>query len=533
MLNHDIAPGDAARRTTSAGQPGPCRTMRRRTFLGGLLAALLIFSAPAGMSAVFAAMGADEPVAPPETAEAKAVDALVAAAMKPWKGDFDEMVKRRVIRVLTTYNRINYFTDKYRERGITYDAMKIFEDGLNKKLGLKMLDRVHVVFLPVSRDKLISGLEEGIGDIAAANLTITDERLEHVDFSTPFSDKVKEVLVTGPGAPPVATIEDLSGKEVVVRQSSSYYESLLALNARFKSEGKPEVQITIADEDLEDDAIAEMVNADLFPAMIMDDHKAKLWSKVFSKITVHSDIVLREGGRIAWAFRKDSPKLMAVINDFVVKHKVGSSLTNQLIKRYLVSTSFVKNANADAERKKFEQTVDLFRKYSDQYHFDWLMMIAQGYQESRLDQGAKSAVGAVGIMQVMPKTAAGNPINIPNVAVTDRNIEAGIKYMRFMVDQYFDDPAINEVNRHLFAFAAYNCGPNRVDRLRKKAAAQGFDPNKWFNNVEVLVARSVGQETINYVGNIFKYYIAYKRIEDLRLARETAKQEALQQGQTP
>jgi membrane-bound lytic murein transglycosylase MltF len=307
----------------------------------------------------------------------------------------------------------------------------------------------------------------------------------------------------------------------------------LVLNAHFKSEGKPEVQITIADEDLEDDAIAEMVNADLFPAMIMDDHKAKLWSKVFSKITVHSDIVLREGGRIAWAIRKDSPKLMAVINAFVVKHKVGSSLTNQLIKRYLVSTQFVKDANAEAERKKFENVVELFRKYSDEYHFDWLMMIAQGYQESRLDQGAKSTVGAVGIMQVMPKTAAGNPINISNVTVTDRNIEAGIKYMRFMVDQYFDDPAINEVNRHLFAFAAYNCGPNRIDRLRKKAAEQGFDPNKWFNNVEVLVARAVGQETINYVSNIFKYYIAYKRIEDLRLARETAKQETLQQEQTP
>jgi membrane-bound lytic murein transglycosylase MltF len=503
---------------------------RRFGKLGSLLAALMLALTLGATPAAFAAMGADETTAPTESAEQKAVDALIEAALKPWKGDFDGMVKRRMIRVLVTYNRVLYFTDKYRQRGITYDAMKIFEDELNKKLNLKLLDRVHVVFVPVSRDKLVSGIEEGIGDIAAANLTITPDRLEIVDFSSPFADTVKEVLITAPGSPPIATIDDLSGQEVAVRKSSSYYESLLALNERFKAAGKPEVQITLADEDLEDDAIAEMVNAGLFPAMIMDLHKARLWSKIFTKMTVHPDIVLREGGQIAWAIRKDSPKLMAVINDFVVKHKVGSSATNQLIKRYLGSTKFVNDANAASERKKFDEMVGLFHKYSEEYHFDWLMMIAQGYQESGLDQGARNPSGAVGIMQVLPTTAAGNPINIPDITVADHNIEAGVKYMRFMVDQYFDDPAINEVNRHLFAFAGYNCGPNRIDRLRKKAAAQGLDPNKWFNNVEVMVAQAVGQETVNYVGNIFKYYVAYKRIEDQRLASEQAKQ-AIQQEQ--
>ncbi|MGH6940375.1 transglycosylase SLT domain-containing protein [Hypericibacter sp.] len=500
--------------------------------VGGLFAALLLALTLGCTPAAFAAMGTDETTAPPESAEQKAVDALIEVALKPWKGDFDGMVQRRMVRVLVTYNRIFYFTDKYRQRGITYDAMKVFEDELNKKLGLKLLDRVHVVFVPVSRDKLISGVDEGIGDIAAANLTITPERLKIVDFSTPFADTVKEILITAPGSPPIATIDDLSGQEVAVRKSSSYYESLMALNERFKAAGKPEVQITLADEDLEDDAIAEMVNAGLFPAMIMDLHKANLWTKIFTKMTVHPDIVLRDGGQIAWAIRKDSPKLMAVINDFVVKHKVGSSATNQLIKRYLGSTKFVNDANAEAERKKFDEMVGLFHKYSDEYHFDWLMMIAQGYQESGLNQAARNPSGAVGIMQVLPTTAAGNPINIPDITIADRNIEAGVKYMRFMVDQYFDDPAINEVNRHLFAFAGYNCGPNRIDRLRKKAAAQGLDPNKWFNNVEVMVAQAVGQETVNYVGNIFKYYIAYKRIEDQRIARDQAKQ-TLQQGTSP
>jgi membrane-bound lytic murein transglycosylase MltF len=159
------------------------------------------------------------------------------------------------------------------------------------------------------------------------------------------------------------------------------------------------------------------------------------------------------------------------------------------------------------------------------------MMIAQGYQESKLDQTTKSPVGAIGIMQVMPKTAARDPINIRNVTVADHNIEAGIKYMRFMVDEYFNDPAIDDVDRHLFAFAAYNCGPNRIDRLRKKAARQGLDPNKWFNNVEVLVSQEVGRETVDYVANVFKYYVAYKRIEDQRQATEAAERQLMEQEQ--
>jgi membrane-bound lytic murein transglycosylase MltF len=508
--------------------------MPRQGAFGGAMAALLVgfmILTATLVPTARASQGVDETTAPAESAQQKSADALVQAALKPWKGDFDGMVKRRMIRVLTTYNRVYYFTDKYRERGFTYESMKLFEDELNKKLGLKGFNRVNVIFLPVSRDKLISGVEEGIGDIAAANLTITDERLKHVDFSTPFYDKTKEIVITGPDSPPIASVEDLAGREIAVRQSSSYYESLIALNQRFKEEGKPEIQITLADENLEDDAIAEMVNAGLYPAMIMDDHKAKLWAKVFPKLNVHFDVVVREGGRIAWAIRKDSPKLMAVIDEFVVDHKVGTSLTNQLIKRYLQSTKFVTNANAEAERKKFEEMVGLFRKYSDEYGFDWLMMIAQGYQESKLDQSARNPSGAVGIMQVLPTTAANSPVNIPDVTVPDRNIEAGIKYMRFMVDEYFNDPAISVVSRHLFAFAAYNCGPNRVDRLRKKAAEQGLDPNKWFNNVEVMVSQAVGPETVNYVSNIFKYYVAYKRIEDQRLAREQAKQQLMQQGQ--
>jgi membrane-bound lytic murein transglycosylase MltF len=138
------------------------------------------------------------------------------------------------------------------------------------------------------------------------------------------------------------------------------------------------------------------------------------------------------------------------------------------------------------------------------------MVAAQGYQESLLDQDKKSRVGAVGIMQVIPKLAAANPIDIPNVSNADGNIQAGCKMLRNITDTYFNDPGINPLNKTLFTFASYNAGPNKIVALRKKAQDDGLDPNKWFGNVELEVAKAVGEETVNYVSNIYKYYVAYK-----------------------
>jgi membrane-bound lytic murein transglycosylase MltF len=228
--------------------------------------------------------------------------------------------------------------------------------------------------------------------------------------------------------------------------------------------------------------------------------------------------------QVGWAFRKNSPELGEALNSFVKRHKVGSRLTNILINRYLKSTRYVKNTLAGAERKKYRNTVALFKKFGDQFGFDWLLLVAQGYQESGLRQDAKSAVGAVGIMQVLPSTAKNSPVSINNFHEVEGNIHAGVKYLRYMVDSYFNDPAISKVDQHLFAFAGYNAGPNRIARLREKAAQQGLDANKSFNNVEIIVTKHVGTEPVHYVRNIFKYYIAYRRIEDERTERQSVRE---------
>jgi len=441
-----------------------------------------------------------------------------------WLGDFDAMAQRHRVRVLVTYSKTFFFLDRGRQRGLSHDLLKEFEKFINKKLKTKTL-KVQVVFIPVRRDQLIPGLVEGLGDLAVANLTITPQRRRQVDFSNPLRKGVKELIVTGPAAPPIVGLEDLAGKEIHVRKSSSYYESLTQLNEEFDRNGKSQMKLVPAAETFEDEDLLEMVNAGLIPMIVMDSHKARFWTQIFDRIRVHSDIAVRSGGKIAWAFRKNSPQLKAVVNQFVKGHKKGSLIGNMLLKRYLKSTKYVKNSISNAELRKFRQMDELFKQYAEQYDFDYLMMAAQAYQESGLDQSKKSPAGAIGVMQILPSTAADPNVNIVEIQKLENNIHAGAKYMRFIVNRYFQDEPMDDVNKMLFAIASYNAGPAKVNMLRKKAAAMGLNPNVWFHNVELAAAKVTGRETVQYVSNIYKYYLAYRMITEQRRQKNKLMQE--------
>jgi membrane-bound lytic murein transglycosylase MltF len=455
----------------------------------------------------------------PEHLDGALPDEDEGALLRPFRGDLDAMVKRRFVRVLCSFNRTNYFLDKAEQRGVTYEAGKAFEKFLNDRLNMKTV-AVHVAFIPVRHDQLFSGLAAGLGDIAAANLTITQERAKSATFSTPWASDVREVLVLAPGVPPVATPEELSGREVHVRKSSSYFESLVELNSRLKAAGRPPVRIVEADEQLEEDDLLEMVNASLIPATVVDNHIADLWSTLFTQMNVQRDVVLRSGGEIAWAVRKDAPQLLEAVNAFIAANSKGSATYNILVRKYFQNTKWVKNARANADVARFQKTVDFFKRYGDKYDFPWLLLAAQAYQESGIDQTRVSPVGAVGVMQIKPSTAEGPPVFIKGVqGSADRNIEAGAKYLRFIEDQLKDEGGVDRINRGLFAFAAYNAGPARISRLRRMAEQRGLDPNKWFGNVEMIAARDIGQETVRYVANIYKYYVSYTFILQQMQAR--------------
>jgi membrane-bound lytic murein transglycosylase MltF len=444
---------------------------------------------------------------------------------KPWTGDLDGMIERRVIRVLTVNSKTFYFHDKGTLRGTAVDYFRLFEEDLNKKLAaakkLKNKNlKVRVVFIPLRRDQLLPALAAGKGDIAAANLTITPERRKLVDFTVAGMSDVREVVVTGPASPAVAGLDDLSGKEVFVRKSSSYYEGLVALNKKFAAAGKRPVSLKESPETLEDEDLLEMLNAGLVSMIVVDSHKATFWKQVFPKLTVHENISVRDGGEIAWALRKGSPQLKEALDDFITLNKAGTAIGNQVLTRYLKNVKYVKDAGSEAERKKFTALIQYFQKYGDKYDVDWVLMGAQGYQESQLNQNAKSPVGAIGVMQVMPATA--KDMNVGDITQTEANIHAGIKYMRWMIDQYYGKEPMTKLDKALFAFASYNAGAGRVAQLRSEAAKRGLDPNVWFQNVEYVAAEKIGQETVTYVSNIYKYYIAYRLIMESRAAQKEA-----------
>jgi membrane-bound lytic murein transglycosylase MltF len=447
--------------------------------------------------------GAQQPQAP-AAPTAAAPNEPVATV---WTGDLDGMVKRRMIRVLVPYSKTHYFIDRGVQRGVTHDALKQFEEEFNTRRKTGNL-RVHVVFLPTSRDRLQAALLEGRGDIVAANVTQTPGREEAADFILPTYSDVKQLVVTGPGAPAVATVDDLAGQAVHVRQGSTYRESLDALSATLKQKGKAPVDVKFLPDNLEDEDILEMVNAGLIKISVVDDHIANFWKQIFTGIVVHDDVAVRTGGIVAMALRKGSPQLKAELDAFVKTHGKGTAFGNVTLRKYLQNVRYAKGATSDAEIRKFNQIVQFFQKYGDKYDVDWLLMAAQGYQESGLDQNVKSKVGAIGVMQVMPPT--GKDMNVGDISQLEPNIHAGVKYVRFVIDQYFKDEQMDRLNKGLFAFASYNAGPGRVRQLRAEAQKTGLDPNVWFNNVERVAARRIGRETVQYVSNIYKYYVAYQ-----------------------
>jgi membrane-bound lytic murein transglycosylase MltF len=379
--------------------------------------------------------------------------------------------------------------------------------------------------VPETRDVLLSGVAKGLGDIAAGDITVTEERLKMVDFVSPNEiSRTSEILLTGPKSPAVAKIEDLSGKTIHVRKSTSYFESLMSLNNRLKQERKPKIKIVLVPDTLEDEDLMEMLNVGLFEFLIVDNRIAQLWAHVLPNIRLREDIVFRSGGKIGWVIRKNSPKLEAEIMDFYRNYLKKYGVLESRQAQYLKRIKQIKDPTGTAEWKRFEQTIGLFEKYGGKYRFDPLMLAAQGYQESTLDQNKRSPVGAIGIMQIMPRTGAS--LNVGDIKLAEPNIHAGAKYMDSLMSIYFRDTKFSDQERTLFAFASYNAGPGKILKMRKLAEKRGLDPNKWFNNVELVTAEKIGLQTTTYVRNIYKYYVAYvlthKAQEDRRKVREHA-----------
>lgn len=462
-----------------------------------------------------------EPEPQPDAAIENVLPEKLLPLAEPWFGDLDGMAERRVIRALVVSGGPQFFYYRGKPRGVMSELLQRYQTDLNNQLG-RGLDAVEVVPMPGSRDRLLDELVAGRADLVAADLTVTEERFAKVDFSIPIMRGVDEFVVFGPGhGKNIKGLDDLAGRSLYVRASSSYYEHLARLNDDFRLRGLEPLRIDAANEFLRTLDIVDMVNAGLVSGTVLDSYKAKNLAGVFSDLQVREDLVVNSGGTIAWAFRKDSPLLAETVNKFLREHRQGTLIGNVLIKRYVENVDWVINATSDSEIERVRPILELFRASAAESGFDPLMLVAQAYQESGLDHEKRSSAGAEGIMQIKPSTAADKNVGIPDISTVADNIRAGARYMRFLEDRYFSSGDMNELEQWLFALAAYNAGPAKIQRIRNRATAEGRDPNRWLDNVELVAARQIGRETVRYVRNIFKYYVAYRLAWERRELRQS------------
>ena len=431
----------------------------------------------------------------------------------PYTGDLDVIKEKNLLRVLVSADLGFYHIEGGTPKGIGAELLAHFEKDLRR-----IKPKINVQIIPLARDQLIPALNKGSGDLIVANLTMTDKRKEKVDFSSPILSGIQEWVVTNKKTPAITKPEQLSGKEIWVRASSSYFESIQVLNQSLNKKGLPPVIVHFVEETLQDYELVGMLNNGYVKAIVLDSHKASLWLKVMDDIRVHKKVPLRKSGKIGWAMRKDSPQLKAVVNKFIKKSRSGTLLGNVIYGKYIDNTNWLNKALNPKKIAQLEKLSALFSRYGEKYDFDYLLIAALAYKESGFNNNLVGSQGAVGIMQVLPSTARDPNINIKNVRQLENNIHAGVKYLAFLRRQYFNDKTISAENKIYFTLAAYNAGPGNVERIRKLAARQGYNPNVWFNNVEVVMRKNI-RATVGYVTTINRYYVIYKQLEKLDRAK--------------
>ncbi|WP_220720928.1 transglycosylase SLT domain-containing protein [Agarivorans litoreus] len=432
---------------------------------------------------------------------------------EPFVGDLPEIKQRKIIRALVTYGKSDFHLADGRPLGIQIELLHLYEKFLNQGVR-RDVDKTKVKIVPVHFDQLIPALEAGRGDVVAAFLTATPERKKQLRFALGNAEGVSEVLVSNKDAPKVNSWEELSGKKVYVMDGSSYAEHLKALNFTLKLRGVKPIKVVEADGNLLSEDILELVNAGVMPYTIIDDYKAHLWEKVFKDIRVNEQLTTSRNQSLGWAVRKTNPKLQENLQEFVDKQvKQGSLLGNTLLNRYFDHTAWINRLANSEDRRRFNRYVPFFKKYANEYDFDYLAIVAQGYQESGLDNSKVSHRGARGIMQLLPSTAKQMGYN--DLSDPEQNIAAGIKYLDWLRKHYINEEGIEDSERMALIWAAYNAGPTKMNKMRRLTKEMNLDPNLWFGNVEIAAGRIIGRETVRYVSNVYKYYIAYTLALDL------------------
>lgn len=471
-------------------------------------------------------LAADSAEAVPAPAAQDEQPPLVLRVTRPDFSDWPGIEARGLLRVLVPRDRTNFFYAEGRLRGMEYELVHEFERSLAQKPGGRR-PQIDVAYVPVAFDRLLPALVEGLGDVAAGGLTITAEREQVVAFTEPYLAGVAQIVVANRHAPELASLDGLSDQVVVVGPGSSYLASLERLNGQLSARGLAPARVDTLGRGFATEDMLEFVNSGAFSYTVADHHVAELWSGVLGGLRLHPELQLASGDRIAWAVRRENPELKRVLDEFLRTSRKGTRTGNVLFQRYFQDQEWIRDPDIDLRAGRLGRILEPLRRFAEQYGFDWRLIAAQAYQESRLDPAARSRSGAIGLMQLLPATA--KDMGFEDVTGIEDNLHAGIRYMAWLRDTYFSDPATPEAVRTDFALAAYNAGPGRVRRWRREAPDHGVDPDRWFGEVENLALESVGLQPVRYVANVNKYAVILTRLLDERGRRRLETDRVLQE----
>ena len=430
---------------------------------------------------------------------------------QPNFADLPQLLNKRLIKVLVVNHPAYYFIDQSQPRGMAYELMRAYERQLATQYQRQTQQKLqlNILFIPVASADIVELLAQGYGDIAIGPLLPTQQQQQRVKFSQPVYDDNQLLLFSHASNPDITDISQLSGQEIWVAKNSRQHQQLQAINRQILNRNLVPIYINLINENVEHYEVLDMINNNKKFMTLGSSHDLALWSKLYNNVKHHPRLQLDDNLTSSWAVHGKAPLLSASLDQFISQHKKGTKLGNILHDRYLVNHPWLTRIIEQTFEERYLETESLIKKYAKQYQFDWQIILAQAYQESRLNQKAISHRGAVGVMQVLPTTAREPYVNIPDISGVDANIHAGIKYLHFMQQRYFSTPEITPLDSLLLTLAAYNAGPAKLRRLRQRTQAQGLDPNVWFDNVEVIARQVSGKETVTYVNNIYRFYLTY------------------------
>lgn len=419
--------------------------------------------------------------------------------------DLAEIRRSGVLRVLVNQSRNSSGEIKGEAIGVEYLRLRAFEQYLNRNA---KGPAVVLKLVPKAKDQLLGALQRGEGDLVAPGELMSATATSRIRGSGPVVDQVPMILVSRTGGPRYRSYEQLSGRSLALAAGSAAGPALEQVNQALIRAGRAPIAIEWVDPTLAVEDVLEMVQAGIYTATVVEQPIAERWGKVLPKLRLERGLVLGKPAEMRWYVRNEAGMLHATVERFLREYRAPDDQDAAFVRVYrrLYRVQYPLDRLG---RKRLEKVRPTLQKFALQQDIDWLNLAALAFKESTLNPTARGAAGAVGLMQVTPKTA--RSMGVSDIAKLDNNVLASARYLTNLRRSFFASPRLNERERMAFILAAYNLGPQRVQSMRAEARRRGLNPDQWFFQVERVAMATVGMGVVSYVSAVNKYFLAYSR----------------------